>query len=531
MDTKKYGFIFSYPFGHSFYFFSFFIIGLSFAINIKNVDYIFYLLLFAIAITIFSLISILFFNYYNNKIFVVLFIIVSLISGYTYASIKYYNVFKYPTSDYTGNIKDIKGFSAKVISYNGLNMNRHVYVVEMNFLHDGINWHRYSSKIRLYSYNDKMLNINDTITSTAKIKLYKDIFTNNTEVDRKILSMLEKKSLVGVATSYNYHNIIIVDNGFNLVNYMNKYFIPLRIFIKEALSKHINSVNYSIAQCLLIGDKYILSYSLQQNFQLLGISHILSVSGLHLGIVYFILFSFLSIFPIKLQFKMIISSIMILFIYLPITLYSIPIMRASLMMAFMTVTVLLDRSRNILNTLLFTAFIILVDNPQAIKEISFQFSFLATLSLILYMPIFNSIIKSLTYILKTILSFFIVSIVANIMLLPLISNYFGTITLTSIIANIYAVPLTFFIIILDIITVVLYFIYSPLSIIPSNINSMIIDIMLMLTDSLAGLDILRYELTLHFNLALIITLIMIVISLIINYIFHKNKAGKYFENI
>ncbi len=457
----------------------------------------------------------------NTILLLFLFILLSTALGYIYTSIKLYDKFNFSLTTSGLDIESIKGFSAKVISYDGININRHVYTINVDRVHDGVNWHKYNSKTRLYSYNNKMLGIGDTITSTAKIKLYSDIFTNNTDSDRQILSMLDKKSLTAVATSFNYGSILIVKRGSSILNILNKYAFSLRSHIKYALSSYSSSINYSIAQCLLIGDKYILPYSLQESFRKAGISHILVVSGLHLGIIYFIIFSLLSIFKIKHQYKIIISNIIILVFYLPLTLYQVSVMRAAFMMSLMSMSILLDRSRNLINVIFIAAFIILLGNPLSIKEISFQFSFITTFAIISTMPIFNKLISSLPYLAKYIISFFIVSILANIITTPLISNYFGAITITSIISNIYAIVMAFAIIVLNIITVILYSINTSFAIVPSFINNIIIDSMITLTEFMGSINILRYEVSMNYNHAVIITIALSFLFLFSYYTFFR----------
>ncbi len=516
-------FLLRYPLSFSIYFFLFFIVGVIFAFVYKNVDYIPQLIIGTICAALLCFIAILVLRFNNMLVLVLAFCGISLVAGYIYTSLKYYDTFKYPIGKYAESIDTVKGFQAKVVSYDGLRDSRHVYTVNVDAIRSDSNWYNHSSKIRLYHYGDNMLGINDIITSRAKIRLYTNTMTNEGVDNERIISMLEYKSLVGVATSYNYNNIVVVREGFSVANILSKHLMPLRYFIKKALGQHMTSLNYSVAQCLLIGDKYVLPYPIQEIFQKVGIAHIFSVSGLHVSIVYFLLFFILSRLPINFYVRISIVSVFIIVFYLPITLYSIPILRSSLMMIAVTVAMLFDRTRNILNILLLTAFIIVFDNPDVVKEISFQFSFLATFSLIVYMPMLAKLIKPLPSTLRYIIDFFAVCIFANMILLPLASAYFGTITLTSLIANIYAVPLTFAIIVLDIIIVILYAIHPPLTVWFANLNDTLVDMMLVFSRWLGDKNILRWEYSINFDVAVSLTFVMIVLSLIFYYLFHRKS--------
>ncbi len=510
-----------YPLSFSVYFFLFFIAGVAAAFAIKNVDYVIQILIATICITIIAIPIILIRQ--NTLILIFTLSLAAFTLGYAYTALKYCYTFQYPLEQHSESIDTMKGFKAKVVSYEGLRRNKHEYIVNVDELYDGTNSHHYNSKIRFYHYGDNMLGINDYITSTAKIKLYETILTNEDQDNEAMISMLGYKSLVGVATSYNYRNIVVIREGFSIVNYLNKHLLPIRTFIKKSLGENMTSLNYSVAQCLLIGDKNVLPYPLREEFQKVGISHILSVSGLHVSIIYSILFILLRPIPIHKNLKLLIISMIVLVFYLPLTLYSIPILRSAIMITIVAIAIVFDRTRNILNILLMTAFIIILENPSVIKEISFQLSFLATFSLIIYMPMIVKLIKPLHDILKIIISFFAVSILANVILLPLVSTYFGTIVLTSIIANIYALPLTFAIIILNIVIIICYKICPPIASMVGSLNNTLVDMLIVYSRWLGDKDIWHWQYRMEFNNAVILTVVMIIASLIFSYLFHKKS--------
>lgn len=203
----------------------------------------------------------------------------------------------------------------------------------------------------------------------------------------------------------------------------------------------------------MIGDKNIIPYHIRKYFIDYRISHILSISGLHISMILSILYLILSFFHLNFYKRILISSIITVIIYPPITLFSVSIIRASIMAVCFTISYYFDRNRNSVNALFLSALIILLLNPNSIKDISFQFSFLATLGIILYYPIINfyvikntknintnnkvlEITKSI--IIKS-LSFLSINVFALIIVLPLSIYHFSILNLTSIIANIFAI--------------------------------------------------------------------------------------------
>lgn len=110
--------------------------------------------------------------------------------------------------------------------------------------------------------------------------------------------------------------------------------------------------------------------------------------------VLYILFIALSFLPINFYKRILISTIITIIIYPAITLFSVSIIRASIMAFCLLISFIFDKNRNSVNSLFLAALIILTIEPNSIREISFQFSFLATLGIILYYPIFDFYILS-----------------------------------------------------------------------------------------------------------------------------------------
>lgn len=495
-----------FPFTYIIYITSLFAIGISLAFLLKNI-FIAYISIFISFILIITglILSI-------KKIYSIFPLFLSCIFiGYSYTAMKYYNNFTNSINDIS---KNTKAFSASIKRYDGIFGFRKRYVASVNEVFDGTNWTNTGGNIRLYNNTQKALYINDRIIVFSGFKLYKNILTNENEKydNEAIIKNLENKMIYGVSSIYRNNDFFIEKDGFSIFNYIDKYSSKLRYFIKEALGKYMNPINYSVAQCIVLGDKSILPYDIQKIFINAGIAHILAVSGLHVSMFIFIITFFLSFIPINFYKKIILSLIIVLLIYPPVTLYSVSVLRASIMALCITISLYFDRSKNSINALFLAALIILISEPNSIKDISFQFSSLATLGILLYYPIYDITIakifqnkKAINYFCKSIF----ISLSALIITLPLSVYYFSVLNLTSILSNIVAIPISFIILLSSFLTILIYAIFPPIAVYMSGSSEVFTELLITTAKIFSNIKILRYDLICNFTTAITMTIIII----------------------
>ena len=506
---------YNYPITYILYIALSFSFGISLALSLKNIFLSYIFLIIAFILIILSLIFA-----FLNKTKIYLAIISCFFIGYSFTIARYYKIFINPLSDFEGNIK---GYRAKIKEYEGVINFRDRYIAYVDMIFDGKNWLYYSGNIRIYHNSPKPIYINDTITVYAKINLYKNIFTNENE--KNIIKNLDNKMLYGVSSIYPYINFTVQKSGFSIINYINKYGLYFRNIAKKSLGKFLSPINYSVAQGITIGDKSVIPKNINQYFIDAGISHILSISGLHISRVLYILFLALSFFPIDFYKRILISTVITVIIYPAITLFSVSIIRASIMAFCLLISYVFDKNRNSVNSLFLAALIILIIEPNSIREISFQFSFLATLGIILYYPIFdfhvlNKITKNinnhfLKNLIKKLIAFIFINLIALISILPLSVHHFSILNLTSIFANVFAVPLAFIILSSSIITIIIFQIYSPLSIYPASTVEFFTNLLIKLSKNFSEIKFLKYQILCNLYFAIFLTFIIMIIGLIL----------------
>lgn len=189
---------------------------------------------------------------------------------------------------------------------------------------------------------------------------------------------------------------------------------------------------FGVLSALVLGEKRLLDKSIQNDYSATGASHILAVSGLHVGVVFFIFTWVLKwiLRSMKWEKLRIVISLLFLWIYTFITGLSPSVVRASTMLTLAAFSTILHKHSSIYNTLFASAFLMLLYNPNYLYDISFQLSYLALLSILLFQ---NRIYRIAEFrsIPDKIWSLLSVSLAAQIGTLPLtlycfkqFSNYF-----------------------------------------------------------------------------------------------------------
>ena len=184
-------------------------------------------------------------------------------------------------------------------------------------------------------------------------------------------------------------------------------------------------------EALILGDKNYLQREDINSFKNLGISHLLAISGLHLGLLISIIYYILQ----KLNFSSnLIENIIIIILpcYMVISGFSPSVVRAGLMI----IVYLILRRKNIANidSLLITFLIMTIINPLYIFDIGFELSFFITFSLLM----------SAEYIKKSknkLQSSLMISVISFLASMPILISNFYTVPYISVLSNIILVPI------------------------------------------------------------------------------------------
>lgn len=220
---------------------------------------------------------------------------------------------------------------------------------------------------------------------------------------------------------------------------------------------HIGEQDFAVIAAMAMGDKSALNQETKEAYSISGTSHILAVSGLHIGIIFQLIILLLGG---KRRSKLtIILSTTIVWAYVIFIGFPASAVRAATMLSIYSMVLLSLRPDPTLNTLALAYIIMVLVNPFNIFDIGFQMSFLAVGSILLFYPLFFCLLSSHSNIIRAIWGLFCVSLAAQIGTLPLIVFYFGRIFCYSLITSFIAIPAATLILYLC----VLLFILSPLT--------------------------------------------------------------------
>ena len=256
-----------------------------------------------------------------------------------------------------------------------------------------------------------------------------------------------------LATAYSTENIQI-DNR-SISTFKNSIH-EIRRYLDDKITSLHNKTTEGLLRGLLLADRSGIDYNTNSDFMNAGVVHVLSVSGLHVG---YIVIIFLFLFNRFNLYWRVSLTIFGLFVYMIITGSEAPVFRSTIMASVILITPFLGSESSSYNTLSLAAIIILLLHPVELFNPSFQLSFSAILALIIFFPMIKKVVDARKYSSKS-LNYFLLflgsTFVAQIGTLPFTLSYFGRISLTSLAANFFVIPISGVIVGLGIVSLVLF---------------------------------------------------------------------------
>ncbi len=200
---------------------------------------------------------------------------------------------------------------------------------------------------------------------------------------------------------------------------------------------------FAVLNALFLGNKDYLDPEEKNKFSRAGAMHFLAVSGLHTGIVFYILHLLFRLVPGKNRSKSLRTFLIIslLWLYALLTGLSVSTMRATAMLSLWLIAEMIQREMHPMNNLFLTAFIILLINPAMVMDIGFQLSFLAVGGILLFYPPMHRTLRTGKRTADAIISLILISICAQFSTLPLSVYYFHYLSHYFVLTNLLITPL------------------------------------------------------------------------------------------
>ncbi|MBL7723897.1 MAG: ComEC family competence protein [Chitinophagaceae bacterium] len=317
---------------------------------------------------------------------------------------------------------------------------------------------------------------------TGKIIIYfkKDSLRHNLRYGSQILlkKNLQEIKNSGNPGSFDYkryslfqgitHQVYLKPGDFEILQGENQTWLKKLIYssrekVLTLLRKNIRGEKeLGLAEALLIGYKNDLDQSLVQSYTNTGVVHIIAISGLHLGLIYWLLVQLFK--PLRRNKKT--NWLAPVLIITGLWAFSLlagaqpSVLRSALMFSCIVLGESFSRKSSVYNTMAISAFILLCYNPYWLWDVGFQLSYAAVLSIIIFMrPIYNWF-----YIKNKILDFIwklnAVTMAAQVLTIPLGIYHFHQFPSSFILTNFLAVPLSSMILIGEILLCIVSFIPS-----------------------------------------------------------------------
>ena len=235
-------------------------------------------------------------------------------------------------------------------------------------------------------------------------------------------------------------------------------------FMQQFLSNKLllsgmSGAEYSVAAAILLGNDETLEPELRASYAATGVSHILCVSGMHVGVIFMILGFLLKPLDKHLKTRYLKNVILLVavWVYANITGLAPSVTRSAAMFTFVITGKFLQRKTNIFHSLFASLFILLVYNPLLLFEVGFQLSYLAVFGIVLFQNGINQWYKPRTKVGNYFWNLISVSIAAQITTSPIAILYFGQFPNYFLLTNLFVIPVSFVITILGVATLVLSF--------------------------------------------------------------------------
>lgn len=313
-----------------------------------------------------------------------------------------------------------------------------------------VNGEKISQNVYLYQFGAPYLSAGDKVAFSGTLK---PISALNKE--EKVQSNFYKNNCYYTATKSSESELIVVSSNPTLAETVQEA-------VKTKLLQNMSEENASVAFAMLFGDKSGIDQETKYNYQISGISHILAVSGLHVGILIGVVYWLLKRLKLKNWISILIISCLLAF-YCYLCGFTPSVVRASIMGICLILANSIGRKYDSLSSIGFAGLLILLFKPLYAFDVGFQLSFGCVIGIaIFYKSVYNFLRKPIK---KFVLPNFLAkplatTISAQFLILPVLISTFNGVSFLSIVLNIVVIPVFTVAFIVNLIATPLVFIWS-----------------------------------------------------------------------
>jgi competence protein ComEC len=240
----------------------------------------------------------------------------------------------------------------------------------------------------------------------------------------------------------------------NSRSYLSAIIFRLRIFFLETLRKNIADKRLcGLAEAMLTGYREDLDRDILKAYTDTGVVHIIAISGLHLGLIFWLADLFLrKLVPNRfVPLAGLLIILPMLWIFAVMTGSSASIMRSVSMFSISICGNALGKKNSSMNALLCSAALLLLTDPLMIYDIGFQLSYAAVASILIFERPLRNVVYLKNKIAVYCWSMVSITLAAQVLTTPFVIYHFHRFPVLFLFSNLVAVPLSSIILVLEII--------------------------------------------------------------------------------
>lgn len=237
-----------------------------------------------------------------------------------------------------------------------------------------------------------------------------------------------------------------------------RFIQDLRERMRRAFLAALHGPGSAILQAMVLGEEGGLTEDLRDRFMAAGVTHIISISGSHLGMVALLCFALIRGFALMLPeawyHRLTLSmdprklaagiTVPLIVFYSLLAGGQLATIRALIMISAGLFALLLDRDHALLHALALAALFILLGDPQALFDLSFQLSFLSVLAIAALIGLRRELglppKTGFRKIRNNLVLLIVISLAASLATGPLVARSFHQVSLAGVFANLFVVP-------------------------------------------------------------------------------------------
>lgn len=384
-------------------------------------------------------------KYKKHIIIISIFILIILIKGYLFNS-KY--VEDNYTKEYTVFIQSLKSKSDTKVSYNVKLLGTHDKFILNIYDNSYDDIKKDLTKYSVYKYGD-VLKVKGKISIPEKLN-------NPGEFNYKLY--LYSNNVYGLINTYE--TPISIQYKLTFLENVNKKIYQFKQYVQNIIYSSMSDINANVAIPMIYGDRTNLDTEIKEDFESIGVSHLMSVSGTHIASFMLII----NTLPrVKRKYKKIkckinknnkknkttiilkgVIQIICILAYIAFTGFGVSVFRAGIMLIISIICNMLNINKSKYMSWSISLAFVLFISPYAIFGTGMQLSFLASLGIIVFWKDISKLFCKITYnikneILKKIVEYILenlsITIAVQLMIIPVQMQAFNRLPFPILISN------------------------------------------------------------------------------------------------